>query len=453
MPALSKPRVEAPDDSSRSFGAPVRLVEKHRVREILFAVKPSAKEHKRFHLVVEIILYPFHFIARAMVRAILLLAAIGALVAASIVIVLLLDGVSHWAKHLDTEATLGVPLNTFGLLASLGVLATVLTTAGRAIRKSLRDIFGTLIEILRGWMPRLNAREGFAVAWDEARGIGDTFRHLFFAPYKLALPLSIVAFLVFFAVRAANDEANWRKHVRDTLDSPTVVVVVPVDGKQAIPPPALRPGTMFAVAHAEQGSLATGEGICLGISEPWLVGFKAALTECATSTTTCRPKLLVRAFASGAPIRDDDNEPVAPEAQEDLNCEIANRRAEEVVHFLLHSSNNEGNRRYECQAKVNRLEPYRDGTLCKRHSAAFEFGQDDGLAFDLRYEPWQSHGAMAAEKPADDGAPPRAPRKPGVEFFNRSVQLTLTNYACGQNQCEGPAPLESGLNAEEGEER
>lgn len=196
----------------------------------------------------------------------------------------------------------------------------------------------------------------------------------------------------------------------------------------------------------EQGSLKDGIGICLdeNISLPWLTAFKKALTQCGKAPE-CRPEVVVTAFASIAPIRGDDQEPVAPEAQEELNCEIANRRAEQVVDFLRLSEE------YACEWEKRPRALYRgDGDkLCQREKTAFKFGQDDGLAFDLTYEPWQSHEAMVADKPANDGGPSPRTRWPAVEFFNRSVQLTVRDYGCDPEQCNSAAQTGSGAAATE----
>ena len=425
----------------------------------------GAEEHKPFPKLLEIILWPFHFIVRAMTRAMLLLAAIGGLAAASILIYMLLYEAWQLAEeHWGSNEALSASLITFALLASLGLLATVFTEAGKAIKKALLNIGKELSEIVLGWLPGLNARKSIGAAREDVKEIRPTFKRLFTAPSKLILPLFIVVFLTFVAARIVNEDAQWKQNVNTALtaltalaalESPAIVVVVPAEDEKAtppVPPPTLRPGTTltFAIAHVEQGSLSTGKGICLddNISLPWLTEYKAALTECGTSAPACRPKLAVRAFASIAPIDRDDGESDTLVTQEDLNCEVANRRAEEVVNFLRHSPTNEAG--YECQATVHDRAPYGDKTLCKRKKAAFEFGQDDGLAFDLRYEPWQSHEAMDSGKPANDGSWPDGARRHRVEFFNRSVQLTISNHGCDPERCKSALPVGSGPNADDG---
>ena len=413
---------------------------------------PDTQDPQRMHLAAEIPLYPFLFIVRAIVRAIRLLAAISGLAVASIIIFKVLLWAWQWAEdNLEIEQFVSTWLIAFALLASLGLLATVFTKAGEAIKKALIENGRKLRDLVRDWVPGLNAKKSWADAKTDALAIGATFRSWFSAPYKLILPLSIIVLLTFFATRIIDADAEWKRGVRAALDSPTVVVVVPAEGEltiPAIPTPTLRPGTTFAIAHVEQGSLKDGKGICLdkNISLPWLTAFKKALTQCGGKTPECRPEVVVRAFASIAPIRGEDGKPVAPEAQETLNCEIANRRAEEVVDFLRLEE-------YKCTDKEWKERPqrtkYGDGTHCERDQTAFEFGHKDRLPFDIRYEPWESHGAMVADKPADDGGPPPRARQPELEFFNRSVQLTVRNYGCDLDQCASAAPAGDGANVTE----
>ena len=417
----------------------------------------GSQEHERLPLAVEVILYPFHFIARVIARTMLLLAATIGLALASITIFLLLFQVWEWATATSgwrSQEILNALLIAFALLTSLGLLTTVFTEARKALKDAFSEIGRELSELLTGWVPRLNARKSMVAAKDDILEIRPTFKRLFSAPYKLILPLSIVVFLTFLATRIVSEDAKWKKDVRAAAERPTVVLVVPAEGDHTIPTPTLQLGTTFAIAHVNQGSLKTGEGICLddNISLSWLTAFKAALTQCGTSTPSCRPQIVVRAFASIAPVDRDETEeqePATRPTQEELNCEIANRRAEEVVNFFLHVSSDKDNTDYKCKAKVDHRAPYGDRTLCKRDEAVFDYGDDDGLAFDLRYEPWQSHEAMVADKPANDGRHSDDQRKHRVEFFNRSVQITLRDYGCDAAECESAAPR---LNADEGDE-
>ena len=144
--------------------------------------------------------------------------------------------------------------------------------------------------------------------------------------------------------------------------------------------------------------------------------------------------MTVQGFASKAPVRNTD----APEgsastvSQADLNCEIANRRAEEVVHFLVSKGD------YECQAHKHRLPLFDRRDPCKRDKE-YLFDERQGLAFDVHYTPWRPPEAMTEAKPANDGKQP-GERRHKVEFFNRAVQLTLKNYGCDLGECKSAQP-------------
>ncbi len=269
----------------------------------------------------------------------------------------------------------------------------------------------------------------------------------------LALTLLVLLFGHFYAqVDADNESKENVKYIRKSVDElqarAGVVVVTERETKEVhgLTPSAMpfRDGDIYAIAHVEQGSLKDDTtGICLDdhVSLPWLKIFKAGLKECAKKMPGCRPVVTVQGFASKAPVRNAD----APEgaasnvSQAHLNCEIANRRAEEVVHFLVSKGD------YECQAHRHRLPPFDRREPCKRDEEKYKFGKAQGLAFDVHYTPWRPPEAMIEAKPADDGKRP-GERRHKVEFFNRAVQLTLRNYGCELERCkkEQPKDEESG---------
>ena len=234
----------------------------------------ASQKHEALPRWLEVILYPFHFTIRLIVRAIVLLAAISGLALAAVLIflifALLYDGWSWVEKSWGSQQVLGTAFTTFALIASLGLLATVFTKAGDAIRRALVEIGGEILGLVIGWLPRLNTRESLAAAKKDIQGIGTVFKRLFSAPYRLILPLSIVVFLAFFAILFIDEDAKWKSGVEAALKNPknpTVIVVVPPnheDGEEAIPPPPLRLGMTFAIAHVEQGSLETSKRHLLG---------------------------------------------------------------------------------------------------------------------------------------------------------------------------------------------
>ena len=261
----------------------------------------------------------------------------------------------------------------------------------------------------------------------------------------LALTLLVLLFGHFYAqVDADNESKENVKYIRKSVDElqarAGVVVVTERETKEVhgLTPSAMpfRDGDIYAIAHVEQGSLKDDTtGICLDdhVSLPWLRIFKAGLKECAEKMPGCRPVVTVQGFASKAPVRNADAPAASTVSQAHLNCEIANRRAEEVVHFLVSKGG------YECQAHRHRLPPFDRRDPCERDKEKYEFGKAQGLAFDVHYAPWRPPEAMTAAKPANDGERP-GERRHKVEFFNRAVQLTLENYGCELEECKRAQP-------------
>ena len=219
----------------------------------------DTQEPKGMHWALEIPLYPFHFIVRAIVRALQVLAAVIALALASVVIFGALFLLWKWAGGNLNEQVVRTFLIVFAVLASLGLLATLFTKAGEAIKKALIEIGEELLDLVQDWVPQLNVKKSWADAKRDLQEIGPTFDRMYAAPYRISLPLLLIVFLIFSATRIFDADADWKKGVSAALDSPTIVVVVPADGEQPIPPmppvlPSPLPGRTFAIAHWSKGA-------------------------------------------------------------------------------------------------------------------------------------------------------------------------------------------------------
>ena len=410
---------------------------------------------KPWPMPLEVVLYPFHFIPRVLVKILVFLAALFGIVAASLAalvgiwLLLLLVGSAFSDDPMaDLIELVGQPV--FGLVAAIGLLGALVKTANNFARDSLREIGKKFQEMVPGWLPPLDFRRSVAETWSKYRPqIVSTLKELWTQSFKLYFALVLLVLLLFCFYALAVVEGRSKENVQKVLESVTELqarpaVVVVSGGKPAESPPDVatlfHSGDVYSVAHVEQGSLKVGTGICLDdhVSLPWLNTFKIALEECAEKMPGCRPKVTVRGFASNAPVGLPDALSSAGLSQAVLNCEIANRRAEEVVNFLV----SEGD--YKCQAGAHELLPYGKRDPCKRSEELFEFGEAERLAFDVRYEPWRPPEAMVREKPADDGdlQGEQGERRHKVEFFNRAVQLTLSNYGCDREQCEAPSQEE-----------
>ena len=400
---------------------------------------------------LEVVLYPFHFVPRVLAKTLVFLAAVVGIIAAPTVLLLLLlllllvlspalpwDALL-WENLLD-HLTKQARHPSFGLIAHLGMATALLGLASKSVRDSLRRIGKKFQNMRPGWRPRLDLK----------RSLAQTRRYYLKKPIPTAVKLWSLSLKVFLGLvlllllaayhyAKANAEGDVLRSVKELQARPAVVVVS--DGGQAKRPPDVatlfHSGDVHSVAHVEQGSLKVGTGICLDdhVSLPWLNTFKIALEECAEKMPGCRPKVIVRGFASNAPVGLPDALSSAGLSQAVLNCEIANRRAEEVVNFLVSKGD------YKCQAGAHELPPYGKRDPCKRSEELFNFGEAEGLAFDVSYRPWHPPEEMADEKPADDGDL-QGERRHKVEFFNRAVQLTLHNYGCDREQCEAPPSQE-----------
>lgn len=397
---------------------------------------------------LEVALYPFHFIARVLAKMLVYLAAVIGLFAASLSLLMVLLLVAYlWSEDLLSyliEQT-GSPM--FGLVAALGLLGALLKIANKSARDALHEIGQVFQEMGPDWIPPPDLRQSFAKTWSDGLAqIIPTIEELWSLSFKLFFALVLLVLLLFCFYALAVVDSRSKENVQKVLESVTELqarpaVVVVSGGKPAESPPEVatlfHSGDVYSVAHVEQGSLKVGTGICLDdhVSLLWLNTFKIALEECAEKMPGCRPKVIVRGFASNAPVGLPDALSSAGLSQAVLNCEIANRRAEEVVNFLVSKDD------YKCQAGAHELPPYGKRDPCKRSEELFNFGEAEGLAFDVSYRPWHPPEEMADEKPADDGDL-QGERRHKVEFFNRAVQLTLHNYGCDREQCEAPSPQE-----------
>lgn len=428
---------------------------------------------KPWPMPLEFVLYPFHFIARVLAKVLVYLAAVVGIFAASISFILVLLLVLLLLAWILSPFLLDDPSRSlinlighpwFGLIAHLGVATSLLGLGRKSVLDSLRNMGEEFQKMGRGWLPRFDLRRSLAKTRCYLREIEPTAAKLSSLSLKLFFGLVLLLLAAFYHCARAYAESDILKSVKELQARPDVVIVAggggAGDGLSAFST-SLRSGGVYSIAHVKQGSLRDGSGICLDdhVSLPWLRTFKTALEECAEKMPGCRPTVIVRGFASNAPVG-------VPEmtggdvggglSQAKLNCEIANRRAEEVVHFLVQKDDGykcqacekckvcEACDKYEayekCKACQYEVQLFGKRELCKREETSYEFGQ--GLAFNVSYKPWRPPEEMVKEKPADDGEL-EGERRHKVEFFNRAVQLTLSNYGCDRKkQCEVAPPQE-----------
>lgn len=199
----------------------------------------------------------------------------------------------------------------------------------------------------------------------------------------------------------------------------------------------LQNGTVFSLTHLKDAQPQTGDGICLNeLQQAWLREFRNAIADCVEAESANEsalevPRFDVRAFASVAPVKSSGV------SSADLNCEIANRRADAVGAFLANET------RYK--SKWDRAMVAADFNATESHCAGsasggqFEdySGVHRGAKFEVHVRKWRNPSEMEGRKPADDGALPDV-RRYGAEMFNRSVHITVPRGFCRPSQSKRP---------------
>lgn len=226
----------------------------------------------------------------------------------------------------------------------------------------------------------------------------------------------------------------------------------------------MRNGTVFSLVHLKDAQIETAEGICLDESQQvWLREFRNAIVACVTpksssglSERTGRiPRIEVKAFASAAPVKSIAVAD-APDSAE-LNCEIANWRADAVGAFLANKGAHK--QKWSCpsvakgfNATTNFCASSSDGAPAFNDYLGFDGDRKDedrkDALFEVRVRRWQNPSDMHNEKPADDGAL-SGQRRFGVEMFNRAVHITVPNGFCSESeQAESQSAAREAADAE-----
>lgn len=326
----------------------------------------------------------------------------------------------------------------------------------------------------RAWVPSAEVRESLAGTWHD--NIAQTRRNLTFSVGRNALLTAVaalgavvVAVTMPFVLRETkvdryvwvatpepreNATAQATDGTQETdppeADAPETDEQEPGPQKGAGSPPAatpsepvtppptetqqvlkahLRNGTVFSLAHLRDAQPESGEGICLTESQQaWLGDFRDAIAACVKAEGGNEPdagvpRFYVKAFASVAPVKSTGL------TSEELNCEIANRRADAVGAFLANPAEHQskwdcdeapavfGARDNPCAAGA-RADPFEDYT-----------GRHNGAAFKVHVHMWRSPTDMEDGKPADDGVLPDD-RRYAAEMLNRSVHITVPRGFC-----------------------
>ena len=387
--------------------------------------------------VIQLLLYPIHFLLRVLARSLLIVLTTGFVPLLLFVVAYIWVCAWKWLQSGDWETVVGVAetISLIALLSGMGLLANFLKQKGETIKKSLRDIFGIARSVVvnGAWIPGLDVEESLTRTRDENLSpIRPSVKEMSVASWQFLKASSLFLTVSMFAYLPIKDLKAQQDRIENKVEGLSPVTVTDTaENVQCL----FEKNKTFVLAHVEDADLESRAGICLDDGQQrWLAEFKKAIEQCADSGP--RPELEVRAFSSTAPMALGGR--FTPRGSASVNCEVANQRAEAVVEFLL----GRPRERWACgsggRVAVGSFENG-GGQLCGRSDSngnpveEFTYGEADGLNFDLSYKPWGSHAAMTAEKPADNGVLP-GPRRYNAEFLNRAVYVTLKNDVCKKTE-------------------
>lgn len=391
--------------------------------------------------VIQLILYPIHFLLRILARSLLIVLTTGFVPFLLFAVAYIWAVAWNWLQTGDWKELYGIAetISLITLLSGMGFLANFLKQKWETIKKSLWNIFGIARSVVvnGAWIPGLDVEESLTRTRDENLSpIRSSVKEMSVASWQFVKASSLFLTVSMFAYLPIKDIKDWQDRIEDKVEqlSPATVTDTVTDTAEDVQC-LFEKNKTFVLAHVEDADVKSRAGICLDAGrQEWLAEFKKAIEHCADSGP--RPELEVRAFSSTAPMALGGR--FTPQGSALANCEAANQRAEAVVEFLLGRPRD----RWACgsggRVAVGSFENG-GGQLCQRSDSAgkvveeFTYGAADGLIFDLSYKPWGSHAAMTAEKPADNGVL-NGPRRYDAEFLNRAVYVTLKNDVCKKTE-------------------
>lgn len=379
-----------------------------------------------FVYIARFILFPVHFAIRFVVRIVLLVILVGIIIIPGV-----LTFVSVPEPLLDILERVNLNPETARVLAffaSLGGFTTLIKVFGTAISDSLSTIGRNLWKALKNewiqWIPTLKVGEGLLATGQQIINTLPKIRETLKSSTMLALSAVIAWIVLILAYEHVEDSVEWQQDVTERLETleqqqvkeessfnkwQEAVTEMHKDNDTLEESPVV-----YSLVYPPQANLRTKVGICPDSKAlEWLNLFKAAIVE--YSQDRPRLHLEVKGFSSAAPVA-----AAGSYDQSNLsNCEIANERAEAVVGILTSDDS--------CENVLGDSKWQRRGDEpCIRRSKEFNFGSQEGLAFDVTYRPWQSYEEMTRDKPVNDGLSGSGPRS-AIEFLNRGVQIIVKN--------------------------
>ena len=339
------------------------------------------------------------------------------------------------------------------------IIETILTTMIKAIsRLSNRDLFPDrnitsekneeniwrslekIDKVFQGpWLPRMGIGESPSKTWRcNIKKAWQVMKEIFIESYKLVIAVLILCIILVYVYIQLKEPNKWQTEVMDKLKAieckvDSIAIPDPKAWRDTVttklddirtdtagliilrssgysPAYLSEKGTRISLVYPPQGNLRSKRGICLeGDNLIWLKLFKKAFSaKC--SNEEGRVRLKVQGFASIAPVTVNGDS-----MSNQLNCEIANERAEALIYFLKLADTIQYTTK-GCKATLD------DSLIWKGRAKSDSIWKAPG--FDVTYKPWPSYAEMDSAKPAQDS------RRPDLEFLNRTVQIIIEDGGC-----------------------
>lgn len=376
--------------------------------------------------VVRILLYPVHFAFRILARLVLIVSAIAPIVG------LVVLGWLFWQEILDSARRLAentLLLGVVALLVAVGLFVVILKAMSQFVLAALDAIWEATMEALGGdWHPGWEVGTSFVDTWHEyVTEVPSTFLQTFVSACLLALVALAIGVLVWAAYPLTKQKMVDRY----------VVVVDANDGRAEEPVKKeikahFRTRTVFSLTYLNDAQPQKGIGVCLEDGhKAWLRMFREAIMECVQlersrtseaaegATRADVPTFKVVGFASIAPTQSSNHD------AGELNCDVANRRADAVGSFLADEGKYKS--KWDCETVRSDFKSARK--LCVGEPAVGEPEVYDGGTHKVRVHKWSDPERMQGGRPADDGALPND-RRYRVELLNRAVHITVPEGFC-----------------------
>ena len=383
--------------------------------------------------VITLFVWLLHFLVRLCTRVLILLSVPGLIILmllAGIVLIL----VVHNSFQPISDQVKAFAVAIFAIVAVIG--SSLLTKFRKEIGESMSEIMRNITYFIfdlenfkepkKHWEPNLGITSSLSTTWSHLGHAVKHGRDIVLSALVLWVSGVMLTILLFVVDASARGVYNFQTNVKDSIERiQKKLDDVNITSEEQVP-------VVYSLVYPPQANLKTKAGICPGTSSgddklryranlDWLKRFKTAISEC--SRKESRLKLVVRAYASVAPVSIGGRF----DRSDDLNCEMANQRAEAVVRLL---TTDKDIRPETCERILgDEKQGFQRASLCKPRIVELTVRGGNEANFDVTYRPWHAYCQMTREKPVDDERDGGNAR-PELEFLNRVVQIIVTNDPC-----------------------